>query len=278
MGSFTAWALALLLAAAPPVLAEPGPDGGEWFLRLQDRRVIGLKELVEDLRPARLVFIGESHDLPAHHRLQLAVIKALREAGRELALGLEMFRQDSQADLDGWVAGRLPLEEFERVYRDNWNLPWPLYRDLLVYARDQGLPLVGLNIPRAITRKVARSGFDSLSREELAELPPIKCDVDPAYEGFLRRALAGHGQGEFSFTNFCEAQVVWDTAMARRLAAYLMDNPRAGVVVLAGSGHAWKQGIPRRVGEAGRFPFKVILPRPPGGADEADADYLWPAG
>jgi uncharacterized iron-regulated protein len=103
--------------------------------------------------------------------------------------------------------------------------------------------------------------------------------VDPEYEDFIRRALAGHGHGGMSFTYFCEAQVVWDTVMARRLVAFLQDRPGAMVAVLAGSGHAWKQGIPRRVQEAGRFPFKVILPQPPGktgaaGMDIRDTDYL----
>lgn len=259
---------------------EEDPADGLYFLRLADKKALALPELIRELTPARLVFIGESHDQEAHHRAQLAVIKGLVEAGRKVAVGLEMFRQESQAELDRWVSGELPLQEFLKVYYDNWTLPWPLYRDILVYARDQGLPLIGLNIPRAITRKVARSGFDSLDREELAQLPPIRCDVDPEYEDFIRRALAGHGHGGLSFTYFCEAQVVWDTAMARRLAAFLKDHPQTVVTVLAGSGHAWKQGIPRRVREAGRFPFKVILPGSSGGqAREGlgiqDTDYVW---
>jgi uncharacterized iron-regulated protein len=49
--------------------------------------------------------VGEQHDNPAHSRAQLAIIKSLRQSGAKVALGLEMFRRESQEQLDRWAAG-----------------------------------------------------------------------------------------------------------------------------------------------------------------------------
>jgi uncharacterized iron-regulated protein len=51
----------------------------------------------------RIVLVGEHHDNADHHQAQLQIIRALHQAGRKVAMGLEMFRGDSQADLDRWV-------------------------------------------------------------------------------------------------------------------------------------------------------------------------------
>jgi hypothetical protein len=86
--------------------------------------------------------------------------------------------------------------------------------------------MVGLNVPRSITRKVAQNGFESLTPEEIGKLPPIVCRVDREYEEFLRRVLGSHGS-ESGFRRFCEAQLVWDTAMAIYALEYLKSIPNA---------------------------------------------------
>ena len=52
-----------------------------------------------------------------------------------------------------------------------------------------------------------------------------------------------------NFTNFCEAQLVWDKAMAVHALGYVKKNPDRIMVLLAGTGHAWKKGIPERIKE-----------------------------
>ena len=54
---------------------------------------------------------------------------------------------------------RLPLEKFLASYYDNWRMPWPLYRDIFLYAREQQLPMRGLNIPEGISKKIAGTGI-----------------------------------------------------------------------------------------------------------------------
>jgi uncharacterized iron-regulated protein len=60
----------------------------------------------------------------------------------------------------------------------------------------------------------------------------------------------------------------------------LEKNPKATVVVVAGSGHSWKLGIPAQIQSRSALPFRVILPEVPGRVDEKtialhEADYVW---
>ncbi len=96
---------------------------------------------------------------------------------------------------------------------------------------------------------------------------------------FIRRAFGGHGHGNFNFNYLCEAQMVWDTAMALNTLEYLKHNPTAVVVVLTGVGHARKGAVPRQISEHSQAPFAVILPEVAGSIDsgtigEEDADYI----
>lgn len=247
-------------------------------LRLEDGATIGFSRMISEVKNATLVFVGETHENPEHHRLQLDVIRALHRDGGPLAVGLEMFVSASQPDLDLWVAGKLGEEAFVRLYAQNWNLPWPLYRDIFRYARDNRIPLVALNVPRPLVQKVARNGFESLSPAEKEELPPgISCNVDAAYLAFIRKAYSGHFGSEKSFIHFCEAQMVWTKSMAWRLIGYLNERPDRLVVVLTGAGHALKQGVPGEVRENAPYSYRVILPEIPElsskGLTSSDADY-----
>jgi uncharacterized iron-regulated protein len=250
------------------------------LLRVSDRAVVSLPDIVADLKKARLVFVGELHDQELHHQAQLEVIRRLYESGVPVAVGLEMFRRDSQAELDQWVKGEIREEAFQDIFFDNWGLPWNLYRDILVFTRDQKIPLVGLNVPRDITRQIAREGFASLTPEQLGDMPAVSCVVDDAYAAFIRRSLGMHAHGEMSFTRFCEAQLFWDTAMAWNALRFLKDHPSSTMVVIAGSGHAWKRGMPAQVTTRTSVPARVILPEIPGRLDREtvrldDTDYLW---
>jgi uncharacterized iron-regulated protein len=192
-----------------------------------------------------------------------------------------MFRADSQQALDDWVRGTSSLDQFLTAYYDNWRQPWPWYRDIFLYAREHGIALIGLNISGTITEQVARRGFRALDDTQKKQLPPgISCDIDPTYMDFIRKAYARHSPNvDRQFQNFCEAQMVWDKAMAWRLIEFKKKQPDKNVIVLAGVGHAWKRGIPEQVARQSKFSAQIILPLIPGHVDlktvtVADADYV----
>lgn len=235
--------------------------------------------MLEDLRRVQVIFMGEFHDHAGHHRAQLSVIDALDEDERPLAIGLEMFRKDSQEALDLWTADQMPLLQFLAVYEDNWSM-WPAYREIFMHARRYAVKMVGLNIPRSITSKVASRGFKSLSSGERQLLGNVQCEVDPTYGNFIRQAMGGYGGHGTQYLYFCEAQLLWDTMMARNIIDFLKENPDFRVVVMAGSGHSWKFGIPRQLVEQADISYRVVLPEIIGRVDRSSvtvevADYLW---
>lgn len=249
--------------------------------RVSDRKTISYGQMIEDIRKAKLIFVGETHDNKLHHRLQLDVIKGLHDLKIPIAIGLEMFTADSQNILDRWIAGTIFEDNFIQAYYANWNFPWPFYGDIFLYAKDNKIPLIGLNVSPEIAQKVARSGFSSLTKEEREKLPPeTGCVVDKKYMEFIRRAYAMHGHRDKQFLYFCEAQLLWDQVMARNLLEFLRKNPDKTVVVLTGNGHAWKRGIPEQVRTLSeKTPYRVLLPFVSGyiGPSEIayeDADYI----
>jgi uncharacterized iron-regulated protein len=249
--------------------------------RIRDGKIVPLDELKEDIKKARIIIIGELHNNKKHHDFQLQIVKALHSEGIPIAIGLEMFEAANQKKLDGWVTGTLSLREFLEAYYDDWGFPWPLYRDIFIYARSNKIHMVGLNVPRPITQKIAQYGFSSLTKEELKELPPgITCDITPAYREFIKKVYRSHRfVNEKLFIQFCEAQMVWDSAMAWNIMKYVKQKPTRVIVVLTGTGHAWKRGIPSNLEKDPLFSFRVILPEKKGSINInnitiKEADYL----
>jgi uncharacterized iron-regulated protein len=274
------WSIALFLVLL--LLVTGSPARQDRVLRVRDNRIISFDQMIGDLKKVSVVFVGEFHDAPEDHEAQLAIIRAFHEADLPMAIGLEMFRADSRGVLDSWVSGKLSLQKFLPEYYDNWGMPWPLYRDIFLYAREHELPLLGLNISSSLSRKVAAQGFASLTTEEKKDLPPgISCSVDPTYREFIKKAYVDHARHHGKdFENFCEAQMIWDKSMAWHLLSYRKQNPGRSIVVLAGIGHAWKRGIPEQMIDAGsKLTYRVVLPSVPHQLDRktvttGDADYL----
>jgi len=242
---------------------------------------LSLGTMVGDLRTADVVVIGEIHDNPDSHLLQYEIIRSLHEEGIPMAIGLEMFRADDQRTLDAWIAGDMEPDRFIAGFYRNWNVPWPLYRDIFLYAREHRIPLVGLNIPASVSEGVAKNGFSSLTAEQRARIPAgVTCNVDPRYREFIRKAYSGHSAASAGkFERFCEAQLLWDQSMALRITRFRAEHRDLLIVVLTGIGHAQRQGIPRYLTNYGKLTSRVILPMIPGEIEPhkvttEEADYL----
>jgi len=249
--------------------------------KVSDRSHTSLSGALFETIHSQVFFVGEHHDNPEHHLNQLKIIREIHEvAEKPLGVGLEMFETGYQHQLDQWVNGTLSLDDFVKMYYENWDLSWILYRDIFLYAREHQIPLIALNVPRRIVKKVAIKGFASLTTADLAELPDgITCDVTPDYENFIEQVFGWHGKKNDSFTNFCEAQVLWDTVMAVNILRFNARNSQTKFVILAGDGHSWKPGIPRQIALRKDLPMTVFLPETSKlnrrNATQNDTDYLW---
>jgi len=242
---------------------------------------VSMAQMVEEIRGARIVFVGENHGNRDHHRTQLDVIRALRESGADVAIGLEMFLASNQKSLNDWVDDRTPESEFLKEFGENWDgRSWPAYRDIFEFARMEDVPMIGLNLEHSVVRQVSRGGFSSVDRRDVPPIRDVSCDAGEKYKDILREAMGGHS-GKEAFVRFCEAQMLWDATMAWNVIDYLEKNPDRVMVVMAGSFHSWKHGIPERIRlqSNATIPFKVILPTSKEdllsfGMTIAEADYM----
>ena len=254
--------LALFLLGISFILTPHIAHAGQLkAIRFSDQSVIGIEKVLDEASLRRIIIIGEYHELKAHHEAQLEIIKRVRERTSSMAIGLEMFSYLDNLFLERWSSGNATEAEFRNLYARRWTYPYELYEDIFRYARNNGIPLIGLNAPHEITRKVRVSGFGSLTGEELSILPPgISCNVTESYRGFIRSMMGMHGDMEGSFENFCEAQMVWDQTMASVVSGYLDRNAASRVVVLTGILHAWKPAIPFQLKNFGMHSASVIAP------------------
>ena len=254
--------------------------GVDFVYSLKKEKLITFEEMINDVINSDIIVVGELHDVMEHHRFQLRVIKSIYEREKDIAIAMEMFRADSQSELDRWVSKELNEEEFKKVFKNNWKTGWELYSDILFFARENKIPLIGLNIPSEVTRKVAQRGFASLTKEELKKLPEgVSCDISETYMNFVKKTHEFHSGGR-EFVNFCEAQMLWDKSMAINTINYIKRNNVKKVILITGKGHAWKHAIPEQIKKLSNHSISVIIPNLKGDSDQIistfeDADYLF---
>lgn len=209
----------------------------------------------QKLARANVVYLGETHDNPEDHKIQLQIIQELGRRNRKIAIAMEMFQQPYQNILNRYLAGKLSEQELvEQSNYNQWGYPWEYYAPLVRFAKEKQLPVIALNIPIEITRQVTRSGLESLTTQQRKLIPPFsEIRTDNAEyrqllaETFGQHQHSGHGNSS-NFERFFLAQVLWDETMAAQVAKFIKANPNYQVVVLAGTGHIiYGYGIPSRV-------------------------------
>lgn len=211
------------------------------------------QEVNRRLGQTQVLLVGEVHDHPGHHQVQLDMLKAMAALEGPLVVGVEWLEWPAQEACDQFSAGQLTVEAFaEKVnWRERWGFPLELYAPILEFVRQRRLPLVALNAPLEAVRQVARQGLASLSPQQRGLLAPALDLDDPAYRRQMAAQFTMHGMGRGpSQENFFVAQVARDETMAHRLALALAPWPDGGrrAVVLAGGGHlSHGQGLPPRL-------------------------------
>ncbi|MFN8587108.1 MAG: ChaN family lipoprotein [Candidatus Eisenbacteria bacterium] len=256
---------------------------------------ISVSELAARLDGVRLLFVGESHVDMEFHRVQLRVLQELQRRGRTVMIGLEMYPVTEQKALDRWYGNRkLTEEQFltESRWYKNWGYHWNYYRDIFLFAREHQVHMFGVNMPRGAISTIRAKGFDSLTVEQRAMLPP-RVDLDSEEHKRLFRAFFGeedalHGNmPEAMFQGMYRAQCGWDAAMGWNAVQALKKygDDKTIMVVLIGSGHvAYGLGAERQVrpyfdgGVASVIPYPIA--EEPGGEPTRElqasyANFVW---
>jgi uncharacterized iron-regulated protein len=242
------------------------PIGAEEIFRLPDGDRISFHELLNDLEPSSVIFMGENHDQIEQHHCQVRTLQGLIEKNKDVVLGMEIFERSQQPILDQWTEGKLTEEEFlkEVNWETTWGMDYNLYKGLLDEAKTRRLKVLCLNIERELVRKVGQQGITGLSPEDRAKLPEMDLS-DKTHRRYIASIYKSHQAGSAKdFENFYQAQCLWDEAMAETLFRFLQSAEGKGktVLVIVGSGHvAYEFGIPKRLHRRTPLLYKTIILR-----------------
>ncbi len=269
---------------APPLSAPKHGDGlyriGQ-IVDLDAGKSVSFGVLIDHLSSQDLIFVGEVHDNPDHHLIQVQVIQALLDCCQPLTIAMEFFEQQKQEVLDRYIKREISEEEFLKAvdWKNSWGFDYHLYRPLLLLARQNSCRVLAINAPRSVVRKVARNGLKDL---EADDRKTIARDIDldhEAHRAYLLEIFRQHGHGDLeSFEYFYQAQCVWEDTMAQNIAEHLKNN-KGMMIVLAGNGHIrYKYGIPDRVGKRVNTTTATLMPYSMTGHEDLQkglADYVW---
>lgn len=152
--------------------------------------------MLADVAQADIVLVGEQHDDPNTHQLELALLQGLarRRTGRVI-VSLEMFERDVQEPLDHFQMGHLDEGEFLKSSR-----PWPNYakdyKPLVEFARTKEWPVIASNVPRSFASDVSKGGLDALKAKSGDEVgwfaKDLKCPVGDDYFDRFAEAMGEH--------------------------------------------------------------------------------------
>lgn len=237
------------------------------ILKVSDKRTVEFVQFIEDIERSDIVFIGETHDAKKQHENQLDIIRNLYARKVPVAIGLEMFSAENQQQLDDWSKGKLDEQDFKTIYARNWSYDWQLYRDIFIFARDNHIPMIALNVPKPIITKVVRQGSAALNDNDKKQIPPhMSWTLNPPQTEYLKRVTGqvfANKPRVIPFANFYEAQALRNSAIAWNIAKYREKSPKNKIIVITGAWHAIKNGAPEQLKQYGSLSYKVILPELP---------------
>jgi len=249
------------------------------------------RELLTQVASKSVVLLGEFHDNVMHHAWQVDMLSALAAQRDRIMIGMEMLPRSSQPALDAWVKGTIDEAEFliQSRWQEYWKFDPALYWPILRFARLNKIPVVALNVDRALLELVKKQGWENIPVDQRSGV------TDPAqppqdYLLMLAQSFSLHGShpnGQESasaadserilqdpnFKRFVQSQQLWDRGMAQAMAAALQAHPSTLMVGVMGSGHLMdRHGVPLQLADLGVKDVAVLLPW-----DESfDCDMLTP--
>ncbi len=247
------------------------------ILDLKTGTALSFDRLIDQISSKDLIFIGEVHDNPEHHLIQVQILQALVECCSPISIAMEFLEKLQQPTLERYHRGELDESEFLKEV--DWGPDYHFYRPLIRIAKQHGAAVLAINAPREVVRKVARQGLESLDEPERNKIAKEIDLSNEAHKKYVREAYERHTHGDLKeFDYFYEAQCVWEDTMAESLAEYLKGHEKK-LIVFAGNGHIInKFGIPNRTIERIPVSMVTIMPYPLSkGVTIAQeiADYVW---
>jgi uncharacterized iron-regulated protein len=226
-------------------------------------------QLLQRAAQASVVLLGERHDSAEQHRWQLQTLAGLHAHRADFVIGMEMFPRRVQPALDRWVAGETTEQQFltESDWRTVWGYDSAFYMPILHFARMNRIPVVALNVERALTSRAGREGWARIpadQREGVGDPAP----ASDTYGDVLAEIYSTHGRpagpgavhDDPAFQRFRDVQLLWDRAMAEGLATAHRQTGALAVGIIGGGHLEDRYGVPHQLDALGIRDSVVLLP------------------
>ena len=255
----------------PAPIAPQGRDHAELGVirELATGRTLSPQELVERLAVAPRVLVGEEHDNPDHHALQLWLLRELASQRAQGSLLMEMINPDQQDKVNAAQAatraGQPPSDPFQALaWQANWD--WGVYGALVTYALRQPYPLLSANLNRAQIMQIykQRPVLEGAASTRPQVQATLLDDIRESHCGLLPETQM-------------PAMLAVQQQRDRRMAESLLAAP-APALLLAGAFHVRKDlGVPLHLSDlgAGEGNQVLILAEVGKTVTAESADYVW---
>jgi len=164
------------------------------LMALSTRRLLAFDTFVEAVAQTQVVAVGEEHYHPDIQAFELRVLQALAQhRPQRLALAMEFLERDMQPAVDAYLAGESDAATLQERIKATPAF-MQSYLPLLHYARQANIPVLAMNAPRALARRVRREGFQavvqSIPDAALAHLPATRAAITVPYRTYFLKAVA----------------------------------------------------------------------------------------
>ncbi|MDR0219098.1 MAG: ChaN family lipoprotein [Enterobacteriaceae bacterium] len=228
-------------------------------------------ELLEQLASYPRIVVGEKHDNPYHHQIELWLVQQLEQKRPHGAVLLEMINPDQQEKVNkvkSWLQGN-PIVRDERIknllaWQQGW--PWELYGRLAVELVKAPYPLLAANLNR--------SEIDQAYKNHLAgdKTSIVSDEIKKQIDATIKNSHGGNID-EARLSAMSKIQQLRD----RRMAEQLMKAP-SPAVLFAGGYHAVKiMGVPQHVKKIAPDTRLAVLVIAEQGVNLTNehADFVW---
>ncbi|NUT89436.1 iron(III) ABC transporter [Pseudomonas corrugata] len=243
----------------------PPPISGR-IRDLHNGQSVAPRVLVERLAKAPRVIVGEQHDNPDHHALQLWLLQALAGQRAQGSLLLEMLTPSQQSRVDGVRQQPAMPENLPDALDWSPGWDWNLYGPVVEYALAQPYPLLAANLDAVEIRRFYRQapGLSGVRSNGAAVKEELLGQIRDAHCGLLPESQM-------------PAMVAVQQQRDRRMAERLLAAPTPALL-FAGAWHGRKDiGVPLHVLDlgAGEAPVVLMLAEEGSEVTSAMADYVW---
>ncbi|MDH3376176.1 MAG: ChaN family lipoprotein [Gammaproteobacteria bacterium] len=281
---------ALLISGCAATVVNSHPLIGK-IVRAADEVTISETTIHSMIAAADVVYLGENHDNPWHHDLQLEIVRRLVRSGAKPAIGFEFFDTGQTADLTSFThpvthgnSSDKSSAKAERQLRSRlgWGKErddeWAAYFPILDYARDNGLQIFGTDLPAGIRRRITRVGVSELSPVERRLVIDTGFRND-AYRMLMQDTFVQSHCGwsdQKLLDNLYQTWLARNDSMATAITDMLAFTEHRPVVMIVGSGHTmYNMGIYDRVAVLNTSARQINIGlEPVQDVDQPLADYL----